>query len=579
MRKLDFYGLSRTIQDRFLESSQGAAAPAPLAVTPLKDWTSLRWGVGSLVSLAAWSMFVAYGLGDLSNPLALSSPITRAIHVSFATLVAYSALRSYALSWASDRRQYALGVYLFPSGAVEATDSGLVEYDAADMSSAVAEEKAVVVKYGESSFRFVVSSPEAAQSLAARVTEYANKWSNAPKSSALERARLNPLVDSGIPNPLAPTQPHSQPRLVNGALIWTLALMVGLGSGFGVSVWRDTLSQKALFKAAVAEHSVAGYRAYIERGGNRSEVVNLLLPRAELALAIEEGSVGAIERFLSANPETQISGEVQNALRAALLGELEKAKKLGTLAALGKVRKSDEPHRLIQSELAAARSAVFAQALADFQSRASKADPDLIPFVRELLAYAEANGPEVVVRVRQEFPQDPRMLDKIISKSRKYYMGRKSLPTQYFLGDQAREREKRLATAIVEGLQAGFPEEILSFRLAPLPLEANQELPVIETPTITLLHREKLSGGYVGGRPKAMYMGLALYMSATAELPKREEPKLVYRYNAWRNPDFEVLSDPDKDVPDVYEKMINVPFETFQEQYLSRWFTLAKAPQ
>lgn len=578
MRKLDFYGLSRTIQDRFLESSQGAAAPAPLAITPLKDWTSLWWGVGSLVSLGAWSAFIGYGIGDLYNPLALSSPAAQAIHIAFAALATFSALRSYELSWSSDRRMYAPGIYLFPSGAVRATGSELIAYDANDMSSVSAEQNVVLVSYGSTQLRFIVQSPEAAASLMARITESAAKWRDTPLASALERARLSPLVDSKIANPLAPTQPHAKPVLLGGRVLLLLSLVVGLGAGFGVSLWRDTLSQKALFKAAVEEHSIPGYRAYIKRGGNRSEVVDLLLPRAELAEAMERQSVAAVEAFLAANPDTQIGGEVQNALRAALLSELERAQKVGTLAALAAVGKLDEAHRLIQSELAVERRAVYARAMADFQTQASDAEPDLLPFVQQLLSYAELNGPLVLVRVRQEFPQDPKMLDKIISKSRKYYMGQKSLPTQYFLGERARARERELAGAIAERLQAAFPEEILHFELSPLPEEANQELPPASVPTITLLHREKLSGGYVGGRPRAMYMGLALYISATAALPDREAPKLSFDYNTWRNPDFEILSDSEKDISDVYEDMIGVPFENFRQEYLSRWFASPAAP-
>jgi hypothetical protein len=209
--------------------------------------------------------------------------------------------------------------------------------------------------------------------------------------------------------------------------------------------------------------------------------------------------------------------------------------------------------------------------MAQFQEQAGDKDEQLVPFVQQLLTYAEKNGPTVQLRFSHDFPQEPKMLDQIVSKSKKYYMGNKSLPTQYFLGDEARRREKEFLLQVQKRLQAAFPKDILEFKLGPAPKKENEELPDIEAPTITFTHRERLPGGFVGGKPKAMYLGAALLMTADAEIPG-QEISLDFKWNTWRSPQFSILSDEKKDIPDIYEDMMGGAFDKFAEIYLARWF-------
>jgi hypothetical protein len=60
-------------------------------------------------------------------------------------------------------------------------------------------------------------------------------------------------------------------------------------------------------------------------------------------------------------------------------------------------------------------------------------------------------------------------------------------------------------------------------------------------------------------------------MSAEAGIPDSSQ-KLEFAWNAWRSPQFNVLSDKSKDMPDVYEDMMGSTFDKFAEIYLGRWF-------
>ena len=573
MRKQDFYSLPRSIQDRFIESSQGAGAPVPIAVAVRSESRSLIWGIISLATLGGWVGFFMLGFGDLNSPLALSNLTYRLVHVAFGALATFCALRAYSLSWLAGRLPYGIGDFLFPSGVINARFGELTEYDALEVKSVAVAGKTLKVVYPSGTFQFTTENNDFAAQAGEAFETARKKWESMAKGEPLERARLNPLIDSGVPNPLAPTQPHERPRFLGTPALIGIALLLGVGLGFGVSAWRDSLSQKALYRAAISANTVEAYQAYLKRGGDREEVEALLLPRAELEKAIAAGTIEAITDFTNKRPDSQIGGEIQNALRVVLLKDLERAKEKGTLEAIDAfATKYKEQVPIISSEIAAARREIYSRAMANFQEQASNKDPALIPFVQQLLTYAQTHGPEVRIRFRQEFKQDPENLDKIVSKSKKYYMGRKSLPTQYFLGDNARRREKIVMERIRQRLQKPFSEDILHFTVVDPVEKENVELPEIEVPTLTLMHSENLSGGYVGGRPKAMYMAATILVTATLEMPGVTDPVLSFKWSTWENPNFSILTDSKKDIPDVYEHMVMGSYDKFVDLYLKRWF-------
>jgi hypothetical protein len=572
MQKQDFYGLPRSIQDRFIEASQGASAPLPLGFIPERQNGGLGWGMSALISAGLWAAFTMYGLGRLDSPFAISTLIHRLVHIAFALLSTFLALQAYARSWANSKMPYLAGTYLFPGVIIEASFGQLLSREVNSISRVETSGTNLVLKVGSSTLRFPCGSVDFAAIAAEKVAVGIERWKASEPSDHLERARLSPLVDSGIQNPLAPTAAHERPTFLGVPVLAVLSVVIGIAAGYGVAVWRDTLSQKALYRAAISANTIEAYRAYISRGGIRPEVKRLLLPRAELNLAISKGSVEAIETFVGQNQDTEIAGEVQNALRAALLVELEAAKKLGTLKAVTDLANRFKEHQLIDAELSTLRHEIYVSALDKFRTKAAGRDPDLVSFVEQAIGYAETHGPTVHLRVSQDFSQEAESLDQIVIKSHEYYMGVKGHPSQYALGARARAREQKLFDAVIAKLQPEFSEEILKFVPQPLPQAANEELPAAVSPTLTFIHKEKLSGGYVGGKPKAMYLGVAITLTALAELPGAEAPVARYDWSAWRNPEFSILVDPKNDFPEVYEGMIGGAFAIFTDKYLARWF-------
>jgi hypothetical protein len=328
------------------------------------------------------------------------------------------------------------------------------------------------------------------------------------------------------------------------------------------------MSEKALYRAAIQADTVESYRAYLSRGGTRAEVSELFLPRAELKKAIAVGTVEAIEAFIAKNPSTKIEAEVKSVHRSALLKELDAAKQSG-LPAIEALRAKYPASSLIAPELAQARGEAFERALSSYQAVSSPKHPEVLTAVQSLLTYAAAHGPKVVLRWTHDFPQSRDMLDSIVSKSEKYYLGRKCLPTQYFLGEKATARQAQLTAGFVERMKSTFHPDVLDFQLGALAPEENQKLDPATVPTITFRHSESLSGGFVGGRPKTMILGATIVMTATLEVPGASP--VVFRWQAWKAPNFNELEG--KDVGETYESMVGGAFNEFLKAYLRTWFS------
>jgi hypothetical protein len=68
-----------------------------------------------------------------------------------------------------------------------------------------------------------------------------------------------------------------------------------------------------------------------------------------------------------------------------------------------------------------------------------------------------------------------------------------------------------------------------------------------------------------------MYMGAAVYMNSTFEIPGQGEP-LEQKLTQWRPPRFAKPGEDAKEIPEVYEDMIGGAFDKYRERYLEFWF-------
>ena len=136
------------------------------------------------------------------------------------------------------------------------------------------------------------------------------------------------------------------------------------------------------------------------------------------------------------------------AIRAALLAELEKAKAVGTLAALDEFAKHFPEHG-VEPELREAIHAVYARELDGYKKRAPGKDKNVVSFVERLFAWSEKHGPKVEVRFRRKKSESISRADQYVAKTPSF-MGEVSYPSLKFDEKHSTKREtvlgKLLAT-------------------------------------------------------------------------------------------------------------------------------------
>lgn len=490
------------------------------------------------------------------------------LHVAFAAVVVFCALAAQSRAWANARTPYAMGAFLFPAGVIVARRKRLTVTPIDDLQDVRTSGANVELVFPGQTFSFVTSDPSQAGAAPAAVKEAREKYVQAKAANDIRQLLLmDPLQDSGVPNPLAPTEPLSPPVFMPRWASILAVLIGGLVLG-GLVFWmRNTWSAKALYAAAVAQDTTASYRAYLERGGKRPEVEAILLPRAELKDAQAKHSVEAIEAYIKKHKETRIAPEITAAHREALLVALEKAKQAGSLTALNELEKKHKGYPLIQNELAQAKQAVFDRTLAKFKAEAAPS-PELMPFVTRLVHYARLHTPKVEIRFVPKYAQNYEHIEDIVRKS-PYYTGEPLLPGQYFKGKYPEQREERVGKRIQERLQRAFPEDILDFDLGPR--VTDEDLPDVKVPTLFIEHSVTFSGGFVGLRKQGMYMGMTLAYRATFRMPNQKDDLLVYRLRLWRAPKQELI-DEAKTAEELYESLAKDAYDTFAQEYLEYWF-------
>ncbi|HEU5075590.1 MAG TPA: hypothetical protein VFU02_15465, partial [Polyangiaceae bacterium] len=67
-RQAQFYTLPRAVQHRFVESTRGVGAPAPLLVKLFRSHAQFLWAAAGVLALVFWVVFSLLGYGDLESP-------------------------------------------------------------------------------------------------------------------------------------------------------------------------------------------------------------------------------------------------------------------------------------------------------------------------------------------------------------------------------------------------------------------------------------------------------------------------------------------------------------------------------
>ncbi len=476
-KTIDFYRCLRPVQDRFVAATRLTAPPAPLIFRSAPRPTAwVLLGASALLVVIATFVLVK-GWGDVASPLALHRKPMLFVDVVLYSAAAYCFVHAAVVLRAVDALPYRAGTYVFPACVVDASGPVLRVWpfvDAEAFERLPQPALAVRMRDGE---RVVVPAPaEDVARAESALTSLRGELTRAVAEDDFDMlAELDPLHQTRISSPISSTEAMKPFSPLWMRFDWVLAVAIGVALGLGLGSMRNASSDERMYRTVVATASVPMYRQYLARGGHHAdEVRDVLLARAELQEAQQQGSVDALEGFASAHPNAKIGPEIDAAIQRALLVDLDKAKAVGTLAALDEFARK-YPDRHLDAELGSARHALYDRALAAWR-KSTRVDAATGAFIERLLAAAEKAGPSCEVRFRFKAGKTLEEVDKRISKHA-YYPGPDALPSRYVTADAMHLREQRIAQAVADGFAAEFPTDLLAVR-AGEPLAADAPAPI-----------------------------------------------------------------------------------------------------
>lgn len=598
MKEIDFYQLPRSIQDNLLDGFRGEFDPRPILSQRGERPTMYAWLGLSGVALLVLIILALVGFGEIESMLAMHPVPVAVVYVALAGTIAVGVAQALAYRSAVQALPFRTGVYLFPACLVDAREQRLRVFPLSELTDAQASSGSVVTaRFGAQSYAFRVPAEHVEH--AVRLVLAARERVGGELEPA-ERRKLDPLEPPVVPNPLASTVPlpNSVPSWLK--LRWVAAGSAGLVVGGLLFFVRNATSDARMFETVAARDDIAWYKVYLERGSaHRDEVARVLLPRAELRVAVAEGSVEAIDAFEAAYPETGIADEVAGARAAALLAAFERARKAGTLADL-EAFASSYPNHGLGEKLNEARHAIYARALEKFKAAMPAGADKTGAFAERLVAFAEKKGavktdaglrgPVVAIRVTREPSKELKRSDDLVQKN-PMYTGVKSLPSRYLDDAHLAPHEGAVAKALAEAFGKAFDPEILVFTAsevgadAPLPKPEGGTAAEGSLPALVLSYRVEPSGSaYASKKPMGIYVGLLFYFTLEFGVPGEEEP-LKTKQNFVQRIPLEILRSQDKPVPagtlekQIYDAMAGEAFAEIQQRYLSMWFASVEPPK
>jgi hypothetical protein len=560
MMDVDFYRLERPVQDRFSDATRAIGVPTPILRQPAMDRAPSYWGAGAVTVALALGSGVLVGFGKLASPLAIAPVSHVVVYAVLAAVLAYCLLRSASARNARERLPYEPGLYLFPAGVFDARVEPIRVFRHPDVQNvSVVDSRRVRVQVEGNEFVFELPDGQTAEEARTLFERAREQYDAAMKTeNRRERALLDPMVDSGFSSPFSPNSPLSRDEPLWARFALVFAVLVGVVVGPAVWKARNLVSERRIYKAAVDQDDVEGYQAYLARGGRRPQVSEILLPRAELRAVAQSHTVGDLESFASAHPGSKIGVEMDAAIHAAVLTELDDAVKQGTLTALRQFRQQRARYPFIVAPIDAAELALYKHSLESFSP--GKSLPAL-SFYERLLGYTKSTGsPRVSLRFVRKIPASVEGMDEQVKRSG-YFMGKQSIPSQYFTGKYAEAREQKAGERLQKIVADRFPTDMLDVAIDPTVVAAEAP-PLGKVPTLFVEYAPEMAGGYMSQKPRGVFVGVGMMFRASFQIPGDSAP-LEYRSSQWRVPNALVMSEPGTGVGDVYEKMAADGFDKF----------------
>jgi hypothetical protein len=532
-RKVEFFKLSRAIQDRFVGSAGNVFAPVPLIFAHVAPKAPLLWAAGSAGSLVALIVLMFLGYGNLESGLSSHGGFAAILYVLFIAGIVGCAVRAVHLRRRIVALPYRPGIYVFPMCLVDARAE---KFNVVDMTTLAvgsvlpgAPPKVFLSFQGGEKYEFPVVDAAAGEAALASIQGTREEVKGAlERNDGGELVTLDPLHQPRFSSPVAPRDAYVAFAPKWGVFFFAIGLGVGVVIGPVMWLIRNSGSDSKMYKTATKANDVASLQQYLAHGHSSdhvAEVTDTLLPRAELVVATQPGTVEALLAYIDAHPNSKIKPEVDDALRQALLASLAKAKESGTLASLSEFATKYQAQRpLVQKELAAAMHDVYARELTAYKAKAPTKDKQVVPFIERLFAWAEAHGSTVEIKTRRRPSSNLDKADAWVTKQPNF-MGTISFPSKYFDAPHALKRDNALQKEMVDRLSKAFSPELISFKAAGDGPDATQPLPNFTVPTLLVTHQDEWSTlTWDSKLPRGEFVGINYNFEAELYIPNDAKP-------------------------------------------------------
>jgi hypothetical protein len=582
MQKSNFYEFTRPVQERFIGSVNGTGMPTPLLERRGGPALPFHWLGLSAGGLLLTFILYPIGLGSLESRMAIQSFVILLLYIGGIAALGFGILMT-AKAWREIKvLPFRPGIYVFPIGVVDAREYILKIFPLSEISNVEQTANELVISLeGGNRFAFPFPSINEIKSAADRLDGARSHLQQAMGA----RESLKPGALAGIDpfhgaaSPFVPNKPLLRDVPLWAKVPWAFAAAGGVLLGLLIWFSRNNLGDRRLYAAALERNDVAAYQAYLLRGRKyREDVERIRLPRAELRIVQQNGSVDAIEEYIKAHPNSAIPDEVQDARHTALLKELEVARGVGTVTAL-KDFDFHHPRHGLDAELKKALHAVYVAAFEKYKTQFASKDAEALRFMEQLIGHVEQKGPTVLVRFRRKPSKTLEKADGLVTKNN-YFNGTQSFPSKYFTAERLAPRESDTAAAIVARFSEAFPKDVLSAQLGDAvkdPPEGPQPPPPV--PTLFIEHEVEWAGGVATStNPRGVFIGAGVLFESAFRLPSESTKPLRFKAADWRAPDVTNFKGESKPEEKLYEGMARNAFEAFTKKLLATMFRPPPAP-
>lgn len=589
MRSIDFFTLSRTVQDRILGGIEGRFPPEPLVRFKAQQSHPYHHFGLALFGLIVLVVVQRLGYGAFDSSLARQSVAFLAVY-AIAAFCLFGGLILAACHYVRlSRLPYPRGVFVYPARVLDARKHPMVDYPLTDLTGAVLRPDGLVLTFqGGRTFVFPTSTVaqhgEGIVAELARAQHLAREAAMGSDPNAV--LAFDPLHEPRFANPVGPGEPLQYELPSWAKFGWAYGVCAALL--FGPLLWtvRNFVSDASAYRSAQREATPAAFQAYLLHGRRyRTEVEGELLPRAELAVAEQVGSIDALLDFEKTHEKSRIKPEIEAAKQRAYRATFERARAKGTLSALREFDTKYPKHGL-KSEFAAAVHELFVEAQnkyapvdAPVGTKSPAPAKDAVAFLRAAIAFAETHKNTVDLRVRRKSSPTLGRVEKALARMPEY-MGDMSRPARYFDETHEGPRDKQTLDELGTLLGAHVPSEFLDFHTVTEPMPADAKTPDVTRPTIVVTVMTEWSGHTVPTKkPRGVFVGLYLHYDIELLLPggtSSHHKHVVYRpVPSGKLKELEAAPRTDPPIEElVYESMV----VEARKQFLAKSDTLFFAP-